>query len=236
MQVAGPDAPGDAVELNGLSVAVEVGGEVVVRRVGEHHAGQIVEIGQVCTGHVGRRLQLAEIERLGHHPLGDHPGRAGSDIEMERVGPVAAQLHQRRAGHIRREGLAVQRAGAIQPESGPVGRARGLGGRHHAGEGDVALLIDNPEPPVVQDEPLDGRQRRRLAAGPPKGPVVPAGLVTEQLERRSLDVDQRQLQTPHEHRPELRLHGRAAEVRGAARAHPSGIGDLKPLHGDPRRQ
>ncbi len=160
--------------------------------------------------------------------MGDDVGGPGVDVHVERIGSAALDMHQRPAGHVGDEGRAVQLAGSLQAEGlGAVAAGR-LGGGDHALEAHAALLVDQMDLPVAQDEVLDQRQLGRLGALGSKGPVVAAGLVRIELEARMVDVHQRQLDVARQQRQEFHLHGGAAEVGGLAMtAHPLRIADLE---------
>ena len=89
--VAGPDGQGPAEVaaadraaqvLNSpeVKVAREAAVQIVGRRVGQRHARQAVEVGEVRAAAGEIQVELAQVERFGHRPLGGHigSGRRGS--------------------------------------------------------------------------------------------------------------------------------------------------------------
>ncbi len=220
----------------GLAVAVDIALQAVGRRVGQHDPGQDIEVGEVAAGDRHLGVQVAEVERPGDRPVSRDARDAGVDVEVEGIGPVAMDIDQGTAGDRGGDRLPVQRALADQVESRGAGCAGALGGVHRPGQHQAALLVDDVDMAAAQDEMLDRRQGRRLAAALAQGPVVAAGLVGIEVELRMLDVHQGQVHLAEEQGQQFDPHGAAAEVGGAAVADPLGIADLQPVHGGGGRQ
>ncbi len=228
--------PREARHLVGRLVTDHLSREAVGRAVGQHHAGQQVEVRQVRPAHRRSRLQVSEVEGPGHRAVGGDVRGAGMDVHVERVGAVLLHVHQRPAGDVGLKGRRVQAARALQAERPGAGRAGVLAGADRAAEAELALDVVDPDLALVQHEMLDQRQLRGLAAALAESPVVAAVLVGIERDRRMLDVDQRQLHVARQQRQELHLNGGPPEVGhvGLAAPQPVGVADPQPADRGPR--
>ncbi len=128
MQVAAAHTAAEARDLVGGPVAVDVARQTVGGGIGQHHAGQAIEVGEVGAGDRRHRAQVAEIERLLHRAVGSDVGGAGTDVHVERIGAIALHLDQWTTDQPGHKGRRVEGSGSVQMEGVGAGAARILGG------------------------------------------------------------------------------------------------------------
>ena len=232
-QIAGADRPVNLGKGVAMALAVQIARQLERRGVGQGQAGQFVEVGEIAAGDAERGLNLAQVERPGQHPVGDHARVGRAHVRVEVVGLVGVDVQQWRAGDRNLERAAVQRAAPDQLERAAAGRAGDLMGFDHPADAELAREVGEPQPAAVDQEAFDQRQFGRLVAAEISAPVGAARRVDEQPDFRPFQLQQLQVPVAGEQRPQTHRRWWRWECRPSARRPP--ISDCR-WSGRPRQR
>ena len=199
----------------------------IARRVGQRHADQAVEIGQIRPAGGGVHVEPPHVEGLRHGAVRGDVGVAGPQGPVERIGLGLVDVQQGAAGHLQGEGRLVQRALPVHLEPAVID-AQLLAGVDRPLEAQVPPGVEIGELTVGDHEVADRRQAERLVLvlAVRKVPRRPALGVAVETDHRMVELEQRQVNVAGEQRDQPDPYPDPVDRSEPARRRPGGVGDL----------